>query len=398
VVQHQIIIADDLTGAADAAAAWAHVAPIAVLFGHEALAGGIESALAIDTDSRHVTAAQASQRVAQAMAAAAQRNARIYKKIDSTLRGNTATEIISALTAYRETQVPQASALLAPAFPATGRTVRGGILHLHGQPLPNGRGDIAALLHGYGVRTGHLGLTAVRAGSHAFASAYQALTGDLDIIVVDAETMEDLALIHRGTDRLGSHVLPIGSAGLIASIAADEPRQSTQQTRAVPRRAAKPVLTVLGSYNDIAQQQRIALVECGTRSVTLRPPFDHHECETIATLHAQLAAGDALLTPDPALPLARRNAPAVAAAMASVGRVFLHGEPRSLAGLIATGGETARTLLQAAGVDRLMVSGEIEPGVVLSQLPQLDNLALITKAGGFGEADTLVRAQRYLHG
>ncbi len=61
--------------------------------------------------------------------------------------------------------------------------------------------------------------------------------------------------------------------------------------------------------------------------------------------------------------------------------------------LLLTGGETAIAALRALGAGGLRLTGEIEPGVALGALVggPFDGLALVTKAGGFGDPDLLVR-------
>jgi 4-hydroxythreonine-4-phosphate dehydrogenase len=58
--------------------------------------------------------------------------------------------------------------------------------------------------------------------------------------------------------------------------------------------------------------------------------------------------------------------------------------------LVVTGGETARAVLMAAGVDQLVVRGELEPGVVWSTVSGRA-LSVMTKAGAFGDPGVLVR-------
>src|ERR1035438_5294250 len=57
----------------------------------------------------------------------------VYKKIDSTLRGNAEVEIAAALEAYRESGHPEAVSVIAPAFPAMGRAIRNGRLYVRGE-------------------------------------------------------------------------------------------------------------------------------------------------------------------------------------------------------------------------------------------------------------------------
>jgi 4-hydroxythreonine-4-phosphate dehydrogenase len=58
--------------------------------------------------------------------------------------------------------------------------------------------------------------------------------------------------------------------------------------------------------------------------------------------------------------------------------------------LIATGGETARAVLEASGIQRLRVVEELEPGLVVSRSEER-GLTIITKAGAFGDENMLVR-------
>jgi uncharacterized protein YgbK (DUF1537 family) len=60
--------------------------------------------------------------------------------------------------------------------------------------------------------------------------------------------------------------------------------------------------------------------------------------------------------------------------------------------LVLTGGETAAAVLDAAGIHLLRVKGEILPGLPLCHAVDLPGFPdLITKSGGFGPPDTLLR-------
>ena len=63
----------------------------------------------------------------------------------------------------------------------------------------------------------------------------------------------------------------------------------------------------------------------------------------------------------------------------------------------STGGDTARSMLDRLGIDVLQVCGSFAPGVVLSSAHLRGRpITLVTKAGGFGEADLFVRIVREL--
>ena len=119
---HVAVIADDLTGAADSGVQLVRAGyRTAVLFRGEGVPAADLDAVSLDTDSRTRPAGFAAKRVIEAARGA--RAARlVYKKLDSTLRGNVAAELSAALGATRRSRV-----VLAPAFPAAGRTTVGGV-------------------------------------------------------------------------------------------------------------------------------------------------------------------------------------------------------------------------------------------------------------------------------
>ena len=63
-----------------------------------------------------------------------------------------------------------------------------------------------------------------------------------------------------------------------------------------------------------------------------------------------------------------------------------------LGGLILTGGETARAVLDRAGVHAIRILGEIEPGVPLGMTVGEIEVPVVTKAGAFGNENTLSNA------
>jgi D-threonate/D-erythronate kinase len=137
-----LLIADDLTGAADSAGAFAARGLDAVVSW-----GSIDaeaSVLSVDADTRQLPEQAAVARQVAVLTAHSRPAMRFYKKIDSTLRGNPAAELAAQLTAFTtSTRRPSPFAIVAPAFPTTGRVTLGGRILLDGAPLeqtqlPNG--------------------------------------------------------------------------------------------------------------------------------------------------------------------------------------------------------------------------------------------------------------------
>jgi len=109
-----LIVADDLTGACDAAVAFA------------AGRGSVSRVQAVSTESRDLTEREIVQRM-QSIARAEGHADLIFKKIDSTLRGNVHAEITAAMDAFQCN-----GAIITPAFPDMGRSVQDGHLHVDG--------------------------------------------------------------------------------------------------------------------------------------------------------------------------------------------------------------------------------------------------------------------------
>ena len=129
------IVADDLTGALDAAAPFAGCGlETRILLDFEQAASALETntqVLSLTSESRHLSPPAADERVWNATRAALAGAPRVLlKKINSTLRGNIAAEIMAGLRASGLRH-----ALIAPAVPRHGRIMRGGEVFIDGVPL-----------------------------------------------------------------------------------------------------------------------------------------------------------------------------------------------------------------------------------------------------------------------
>jgi D-threonate/D-erythronate kinase len=118
------LVADDLTGACDSTSAFAvHGFQTRVFLKRTAHGNDSDEVIAIQTGTRDMKPEQAVSSLRQALAL---RPASTYgfKKIDSVFRGNTLPEILQTLDSW-----PYQLAILAPAYPATGRYSVDGVLH-----------------------------------------------------------------------------------------------------------------------------------------------------------------------------------------------------------------------------------------------------------------------------
>ena len=115
-----VIVADDLTGAADSAARCVQAGLSAEVWLEPTREPAQVDVVAVSSDSRFLLPAEAAQRVRETLAILATgptaAGVTWYKKIDSTLRGNLGAELEAMLAL-----LPGKSAVISPAFPAQVR-------------------------------------------------------------------------------------------------------------------------------------------------------------------------------------------------------------------------------------------------------------------------------------
>src|SRR5215472_12002241 len=129
-----LILADDLTGAADCAIAFARQGMESVATWGEGIRTIAASVLSVNVDSRNLPPRKAAERQVAAQAAHWRPDVRLYKKIDSTLRGQPAAELAAQLSALAaDGRAPLA--VVAPAFPTAGRVTLDGRIEVGGVRL-----------------------------------------------------------------------------------------------------------------------------------------------------------------------------------------------------------------------------------------------------------------------
>jgi uncharacterized protein YgbK (DUF1537 family) len=403
------ILADDLTGAADSAIAFARRrVPARVVWGDARPEDHSDAlALAYDAATRELDGVLAARRHADATRRFLRPGVRIFKKIDSTLRGHPAEEIAAMLDVMLADE-PALRVVLAPSFPAAGRTLRAGELRIHGIPLPfteywpEGRdaslANLANLIESAGVAARNLPLATIRAGASVLRAALVPASArrQAEVAVCDAETDDDLARIASATLDDGVPTFFIGSAGLAHALARQVSHAGAPRTR--PHRcepSSRGALVVVGSR---AQASRSALAALSSVENVQRLSVDSallgSDSQSAAlavlaeTAGAWLAAGKDVVV-DISQPDFPRNTgnPQLVATLARL----LAPVARQASALVATGGETAAALLARLGVEGLRLVDEIEPGIPLGLTLGEISIPAITKAGGFGNEECLTR-------
>src|SRR5215213_1814069 len=393
-----VIVADDLTGAADTGACFAS-AGFATVIPLSGTTMPNADVVVLSTESRDLDRTAAADAVRSALMAivGAQGDAGpqwIYKKIDSALRGHPRDELFAALQATGARR-----AVVAPAFPAEGRTTVGGRQHIHGVPVESsgigGAGAVSDLMALFASDQGPpvrlLDLATLRNRPDALR---RLLHEDSDgIVVADAETDDDLMMLGRAAAGARSPLF-CGSAGLARQLARTLPLTRNAHPRSTGVRGSGPVLVVAGSQHEATARQIRVLRESGVPIV--RPgqsliddpatPAD----AAVVEVATHLAAGRSLVLTTLGLAPCPLGGHVVAARLAQI--VAAPEVSSQVAGLVVTGGDVAAAVSTALGAKALWLEGEITPGIPRGLLEggRLHSCGIATKAGSFGNDNALL--------
>ncbi|MBK5962109.1 hypothetical protein CCR97_28525, partial [Rhodoplanes elegans] len=225
-----LIVADDLTGAADTGIAFARRGLATVVTWGDGHAGrdiGDVPVIAVDADSRRLSAPAAAARQSAALAAHRTPGRIVYKKIDSTLRGQPAAETAALLADLRRHD-HRTIAFVAPAFPATGRTTEAGRVMVGGQRLEDtpifardhsyDTGALPDVLKTAGLESGVVPLDQLRRGAGVVRGIVEnAMAEGCDAVVCDAATPEDLLVAAEAVLPLADKMLFVGTGGLASA-------------------------------------------------------------------------------------------------------------------------------------------------------------------------------------
>ena len=397
-----IILADDLSGAQECAAAAMHLptdgfsaesfTAATMLFNQELELPDVE-VCAIDVNCRNSPADKAIDRTNQVLRQVAELRSetnfgshQVFLKFDSILRGN-----ISA-------QLGMASEQLGPvvfcaAVPALNRATRGGVVHVNGTPLQEtglwhleaevAPESVPALLSD--LSTVVIALDELRSGE--LASKLKAVSPSTQVIVCDAETDEDLDVLAAAIRE--ACLAAAGASGLCSALARVAPPASSEMvTEAIAKLDSDGATTVdnvssdvgslfiIGTASSQAKAQVKRLSEEGVPVISWHPEFAE-----------ELPDGDCVVTV---------SGPIRSEVSADIDKGLAQLVANNHRGrdLFLTGGETARSILDALAITELRPLAQPEFGTVVSCTP--DGRLVVTRPGSFGSTDNLIFSFRTL--
>ncbi len=356
-----LILADDLTGALDTAAQFPGKAVVLVDQDYRVEA----EVVAVSSDSRYLSPPQAKKKVS-AILESFPKPAHLYKKVDSTMRGNVGAEL-EAVKRYTGSRIP-----FTPAFPEQGRVIVDGNLLVDGVPLED-----TQYAEDLPIRSSSI-IELLKANSTLNPSFWEDGWGDV-LVFRDIRSREELRQAFRSIVERGAEKVMGGSAGLamelsryIGLIEAEKPSSRS------------PILVVSGSRNKTTIEQleelsrHIAVHEVGVKDLLGRvaEALKNGEDAAIASyLGGTLDYGK------------WRMLPSLVKSLTSF-----------IGGIILVGGETTRLILTTLSAKAVRIGGSIEEGVAAGWIigGALDGKPIVTKAGGFGRRETLLKLLRWL--
>lgn len=405
------IVADDLTGAADAGVQFCpYLGPIYMTGGEPIRLSSIDiqsKGITFFTHTRSlapVKAADTVYRIASSIKNLAP--GVIYKKIDSCLRGNLGSELDAMVSALHAT-----ASFVSPALPEQGRTTVNDCHRINGTPVAEteiGRDPLCPITESRAsvllaaqsqMAIGHIHLKYLEAGMDAlFGQVKKRIDNGCRHIVFDAQETRHLDTIATLSRSRFENILLAGSAGLAHSLArvmTPEPYPEIP----VHRRQLKKWLFVCGSASHILAEQAVMLAQStGWPQVILDPGVLAADKTSIQRkslltgLSTPWRTGNLIIRIAPRLDATTTHRPdQTVNGIADVVSSLL-----SLAvpdGLFLSGGDTAEKVMHKMKGSAILLREEILPGIMHGEIYDgpLKGLPVFTKPGAFGRLDTLIK-------
>jgi D-threonate/D-erythronate kinase len=365
-----ILIADDLTGACDTGVQFVRcgLSCRVELNLSSPRVPAMSDVLAFNTNSRSDSPAEGRRKIEElAVGCSHLRAGTVFKKIDSTLRGNVGEEIATTLRAFQCDL-----AIIAPAFPAMRRLVRGGMLHWV-DASGSGQIDIGGVLAQQGISREKL--IPLNSASPDLVSELDAHVLDgKQFFVMDCESQHDLHFAVAVGTAISHRLLWVGSAGL--GIALAERLAKSGSRNFVSAMTNVPMLFVIGSTHPVTLRQKEMLLTA-TDAVEVTPTAD-----------AVSVARGALRDKRHLVVSSEHGKHSEASLRDFLDRL----SGLRIAGLFLSGGDTATMVCNAIGTRSIDLRAEIERGFPWGILAggMFHGLPVASKGGGFGDPDALL--------
>lgn len=415
-----LIVTDDFTGATDTGVQFnkRHLSSI-VITNKDYITRVLKDydVLVFDTESRFDTKETAYKKSYEiGIIAKAMNISYIYKKLDSTFRGNIGAEVSGIMDALEIKH-----SIIVPALPSYGRITKDGNVYVKGVLLaetefaddpktPVRESYIPLIISRQtdkkievikysDVLSGEKNLTGV---------IQQHINKSIQMIVIDALEKEDLDLIASVITKINEKILFVGSSGLAEYL----PKYFDI------KKEKKSNVIIAGSVSDVTRKQieyaagklslKLIDVEVGSLFTNAKKKEKNR---IINIIRASADKGENII-------IRSALSKAIVAESFEKGKVFgldkfqvseiiasFLGEISRciiqeirINGILFTGGDTAIKATQSLNITGTVIQDEIVPGVPFGYFigEQYKNIIIVSKAGGFGNEDALFQVLNFL--
>ena len=418
--QKILVVADDLTGAVDTGVQFSRRnLKTVVVTGNKTIHKSLLDCdvLVADTESRYDDWKTAYKKAWETGIKAGSENIKfIYKKIDSTMRGNVGAEIAGLMDSLKI-----AHTFVVPALPLYGRTTINGNVYIDGVLLaetdyandpknPVKESYIPAIISKQcDKKTGVISFKDLLSGKQEIVLKLKDLMNSgTEIIVIDAKDEEDLELIASVVTGIQKRVIYAGCSGFAEKLAGYFELHKGKKSNIV----------IAGSVNKITARQtefaarslKIKVIDIDAEDI-ISGRSDTEKKRILKLAEKSIAAGDDLIIRSASSPLSVKKcfergkkiglddfsvSDLVANFLGELAGEFII--KNSLKGIVLTGGDTAIKTLNALHINGVVVKNEIMHGIPYGYLndKKYGDLMVITKAGGFGGEDAIVKILNFL--
>ena len=420
------IIADDLTGANDTALQFhLHGANTQILLNTDLEPYNVKGTQtwALSTESRNVAPEIAYEKVKEAtsMLVTKLKPDHFYKKIDSTVRGNIAVEVLAMLEVLQWD-----ASVIIPAFPSEGRVTVGGYHLLKGVPIertemardphsPIFESHLPTLLKSQLGDYGHLVdsielKTVMKGAGPILIKLNELIKSGKKLIIIDAVSTTDIEQVVLAMNKSDYNILPTGTAAT-AQVLSDLWFSDLTQNHIVKTIPELPKFVVSGSATQITSNQIERLAASDDFENTLFITLDLKSIlawefdEIVERIVKNLGQNNIVVVHTANLikdfdgfSEELLKADLTKASLACLITDFLAEltkrviEKKELI-LITLGGETSYKCCSAMGATQLQLIDEVAPAIALTM--DHDARWIVTKSGNLGGVNTLIDILKY---
>ena len=340
----------------------------------------------------------------------------IYKKFDSTFRGNIGSEISGIMDSFEIKH-----AIIVPAVPSSGRITKDGNVYVRGVLLaetetaqdpktPVSESYIPKIISGQtNKKIEVVNYSDVLSGKqNLIQKVQQHINNGIQMIVIDAEKDEDLDLIASAVTTLKEKVLYAGSIGFAEYL----PKYlDIKKTR-------KSSIVIAGSVSDITRKQidfakeklAVSLIDIEIGKLFTREKLKEKKRITDIIKESTIKGEDVIIRSAALKSVVAKSfeigeengrdrlevSEIIASFLGEIAQYII--QEIKINGILLTGGDIAIKTVKCLNISGTVIHDEILPGVPYGYFAgeQYKNIIIVTKAGGFGNEDAIFQVLNFL--